>query len=133
MSFLWMLAIISVILVAFGIVLAVLGHFLYKDTLMYTSIFVTSLLFIFLSIFVVLGIYQTLSLREEQTRQDKEREQIVYQIEHIRPTTDKIKLNEWILTYNDWVNKINAEKETFGWWAWYWDFDMSKHTYIDLV
>lgn len=63
----------------------------------------------------------------------QEREQIVYQIENLTEENDKIKLNEWILTYNDWVNDINTSKETFGWFSWYRDFDMTEHTIIDLV
>lgn len=47
--------------------------------------------------------------------------------------TDKIKLNEWILTYNDWVNDVNTNIETYGWFSWYWSFDMSEYTIINLV
>lgn len=87
-------------------------------------------LFILSSLF---SIIQPIQLRKEMVRQNYERQQIVYQIEHLDDAKDKIKLNEWILTYNDWVNDINSEKETYGWFAWHRDFDMSNHTIIDLV
>ena len=46
---------------------------------------------------------------------------------------DKIKLNEWILTYNDWVNDVNTSKEIYGWVSWYYSVDMSEHKIIELV
>lgn len=84
-------------------------------------------------VFVSVSIYQVVSLNKEQIRQTKEREQIIYQIEHLTEDSDKIKLNEWILTYNDWVNEVNSEKECYGWFAWHHNFDMSKHTIINLA
>jgi hypothetical protein len=66
-------------------------------------------------------------------RQHKERQQIIYQIEHMSETSDKVKLNEWILTYNDWVNDVNTNKEIYGWASWYYSVDMSEHTIIELV
>lgn len=80
-----------------------------------------------------IGIAQPITLKSEAIRQEKEREQIVYQIENMTEDTDKIKLNEWILTYNDWVNDVNTSKEVYGWFSWYWSFDMSKHEIINLV
>ncbi len=84
-------------------------------------------------VFLIIAIAQPISIRQEEIRQDKEREQIVYQIENLTEESDKIKLNEWILTYNDWVNDINTSKEVYGWFSWYRDFDMIEHTIIDLV
>lgn len=83
--------------------------------------------------FLTIAIAQPLSLREEAIRQEKEREQIEYQIENLTEENDKIKLNEWILTYNDWVNDVNTSKEMYGWVSWYRDFDMTEHSIIDLV
>lgn len=84
-------------------------------------------------VFLIVAIAQPISIRQEEIRQDKEREQIVYQIENLTEESDKIKLNEWILTYNDWVNDINTSKEVYGWFSWYRDFDMTEHTIINLV
>lgn len=83
--------------------------------------------------FLIVAIAQPISIKQEKIRQDKEREQIVYQIENLTEESDKIKLNEWILTYNDWINDINTSKEVYGWFSWYRDFDMTEHTIIDLV
>ena len=82
---------------------------------------------------IPVGIYQPISLRQERNRQLKEKQQIEYQIEHLTEDKDKIKLNEWILTYNDWVNDINAEKETYGVFSWHYNFDMTEFQIIDLV
>ena len=82
---------------------------------------------------VGISILQPIALKNEAIRQEKERIQIVYQIENLTNEKDKIKLNEWILTYNDWVNDINTDKEVWGWFAWYRDFDMTNHTIINLV
>ena len=84
-------------------------------------------------IFGIVSIVQPISLKKEMLRQDKERQQIIYQIENLDENSDKIKLNEWILTYNDWVNDVNASKEAYGCFSWYDTVDMSKHTIIDLV
>lgn len=84
-------------------------------------------------VFLIIAMAQPIALKNEAIRQEKEREQIEYQIENLIEENDKIKLNEWILTYNDWVNDINTSKETFGWFSWYRDFDMTEHTIIDLV
>ena len=87
----------------------------------------------FAFVLLIVAIAQPISIRQEEIRQDKEREQIVYQIENLTEESDKIKLNEWILTYNDWVNDINTSKEVYGWFSWYRDFDMTEHTIINLV
>lgn len=84
-------------------------------------------------IMLIVSIAQAISLKQEMIRQDKERQQIVYQIENLTETNDKVKLNEWILTYNDWVNDVNTSKECFGWFSWYYTVDMSGHTVIQLV
>ena len=82
---------------------------------------------------LIISVAQYVLLKKEAIRQEKEREQIIYQIENLNEDSDKIKLNEWILTYNDWVNDINTSKETYGWFSWYFDFDITKHTIINLV
>lgn len=82
---------------------------------------------------LIVSIAQAISLKQEMVRQDKERQQIVYQIENLTEANDKVKLNEWILTYNDWVNDVNTSKECFGWFSWYYTVDMSGHTVIQLV
>ena len=84
-------------------------------------------------VFLIIAIEQPIALKNEAIRQEKEREQIEYQIENLTEENDKIKLNEWILTYNDWVNDVNTSKEVYGWFSWYRDFDMTEHTIIDLV
>ena len=88
---------------------------------------------VLLIMFISVGIVNNVSVKNAEIRQLKEREQIVYQVEHLTEDSDKIKLNEWILTYNDWVNDVNTDKEMFGWFSWYRDLDMSNHTIIDLV
>ena len=88
---------------------------------------------ILLITFISVGIWNNVSVKKTEVRQLKEREQIVYQVEHLTEDSDKIKLNEWILTYNDWVNDVNTNKEIYGWFSWYKDLDMSNHTIIDLV
>ena len=88
---------------------------------------------ILLITFISVGIWNNVSVKKTEVRQLKEREQIVYKVEHLTEDSDKIKLNEWILTYNDWVNDVNTNKEIYGWFSWYKDLDMSNHTIIDLV
>lgn len=94
---------------------------------------ISSVLISVIIISLPIGIWQPFLLRQERNRQLKEKQQIEYQIEHLTEDKDKIKLNEWILSYNDWVNDVNAEKETWGWFAWHWNFDMSEFEIIDLV
>lgn len=86
-----------------------------------------------IGISLILVIVQPIKLNQERNRMLKEKQQIEYQIEHLTQDKDKIKLNEWILDYNDWVNDVNAEKESYGWFAWHWNFDMSEFEIIDLV
>lgn len=84
-------------------------------------------------IMLSISIAQVICINQEMVRQDKERQQIIYQIENLTDANDKVKLNEWILTYNDWVNDVNTSKECFGWFSWYYTVDMSGHTVIQLV
>lgn len=122
-----------VFLIVFAVVL-IIGIILYFAT----NFENTGLALIFIAgvavcICLAVGIIQTVTLKQDAIEYRNEREQIVYQIENMTEDTDKIKLNEWILTYNDWVNEINSSKEAFGWFSWYWSFDMSEHTIISLV
>lgn len=84
-------------------------------------------------IFFFIAIAQPISIKQELLRQEKERQQILYQIDNMNENSDKVKLNEWILTYNDWVNDVNTSKEIYGWASWYYSVDMSEHTIIELV
>lgn len=84
-------------------------------------------------VFCGIGIGQPIAVKKELLRQNKERQQILYQIEHMTEDSDKVKLNEWILTYNDWVNDVNTSKEMYGFASRYHSVDMSKHTIINLV
>lgn len=85
------------------------------------------------AISLLVATIQPFAMRKTDIRYKKEREQILFQIDHLTPETDKIKLNEWILSYNDWVNDINTGKETWGIFDWYYNFDMSEHEIIQLV
>jgi hypothetical protein len=84
-------------------------------------------------VFFCIAIVQPISIKKELLRQEKERQQILYQIDNMNENSDKVKLNEWILTYNDWVNDVNTSKEVYGWASWYYSVDMSEHTIIELV
>lgn len=92
---------------------------------------VVSIFFVFIC--TIEAISQPIEIHKEKVRYDLERQQIMYQIEHLTDEKDKVKLNEWILRYNDWVNDVNTEKQVYGWFAWYRDLDMSNHKTIDLV
>ena len=81
----------------------------------------------------IFAIAQKVEIRTEMLRQHKERQQILYQIENITSESDRVKLNEWILTYNDWVNDVTTSQELYGWFSWYSGVDMSAHTIIELV
>lgn len=81
----------------------------------------------------LIAITQKINVRTEMLRQHKEREQILYQIENITSESDRVKLNEWILTYNDWVNDVTTSQELYGWFSFYSGADMSEHTIIELV
>lgn len=122
-----------VFLIVFAVIL-IIGIILYFAT----NFEGTGLAFILIAgtvafVCLIVGILQVVILKQEAIEYRNEREQIVYQIENMTEDTDKIKLNEWILTYNDWVNEVNSGKEAFGWFSWYWSFDMSEHTIINLV
>lgn len=99
---------------------------------MFGVIFLATLIF-FIITFAVVGIMQPIMVKKELLRQEKERQQIIYQIENMTEESDKVKLNEWILTYNDWVNDVNTSKEMYGWFSRYYTTDMTEHEIIDLV
>lgn len=61
------------------------------------------------------------------------REQIIYQIENLNNNSDKKKINEWILIYNDFVNDANTNIEKINCMTLYHDLDMRNHTIIKLV
>lgn len=128
MSFWWLLTIISIVAIVPFILWCIKSR---GDSI---CSFLMICLFAFCIIgFGVAAIVQPISIKKEMLRQEKERQQIVYQIEHLTPESDKIKLNEWILTYNDWVNDVNTNKEIYGWVSWYYSVDMTNHTIIELV
>ena len=128
MSLWWLLTIISVIAIIPFIVWAIKSQW---DSIGAMLGFLTFIcLFI---VFFCIAIAQPISIKKELLRQEKERQQILYQIDNMNENSDKVKLNEWILTYNDWVNDINTNKEIYGWASWYYSVDMSEHTIIELV
>lgn len=131
MSWLWVVAIIFGVLATLFVVLTVKN----KDDwdMFFGYLICAVLLCFFTAIFIGSGIGISMSVKEEMLRYEKERQQIVYQIENLTEDKDKIKLNEWILTYNDWVNDVNTDKETYGWFSKYYGIDMTEHTIIDLV
>ena len=119
--------------VLFGICLALcLGNFL-KDDTKDKIVYIGGIAAVIGILCCIVGVAQGISLRQETIRQNAEREQILYQVENLTDDKDKVKINEWILSYNDWVNDVNAEKTMWGWFAWHEPMDMSKHTIIDLV
>lgn len=128
MSFWWLLTIISAVAIIPFIIWSIksCGD---SDFAIYMII----ILSICILGFAITSIIQPISIRKEMLRQNKERQQIIYQIENLTETSDKIKLNEWILTYNDWVNDVNTSKEIYGWASWYYSVDMSEHKIIELV
>jgi len=122
------------ILAIVGIVLSVIGF--WREWGAFGALLASTIISgVVAVIFGGLSIAQPIALRQEMIRANLEREQIEYQITLVEadPTKEKVKLNEWILTYNDWVNDINAEKEFYGFFAWHYSFDMTNHTYIPLV
>ena len=129
MSWLWVFFIISL---AITIIFGVIAYF-FDNGWQPIWILISVTFGLAMILFLVFGIMQPIQLKSEALRQIKEREQIIYQVEHLTDEKDKIKLNEWILTYNDWVNDVNISKQTYGWFSWYHNFDMSQHTIIDLV
>ena len=128
MSLWWLLTIISIIAIIPFIIWSVKS---YGDSIF--AMLMTLLLSFCILGFAITSIIQPISIRKEMLRQNKERQQIIYQIENLTETSDKIKLNEWILTYNDWVNDVNTSKEIYGWASWYYSVDMSEHKIIELV
>lgn len=122
-----LLLILTIIILVVSIIGAV------KEWVEFLFVVISVFCGIFVIIFGTVSITQPIELKKEQIRQSSERNQIIYQIETLTDEKDKVKLNEWILTYNDWVNDINTEKQVYGWFAWHRDFDMSEHTIIDLV
>ena len=128
MSLWWLLTIISVVAIIPFIIWAIKSQW---DSI---GAMIGGITFICLFItFFCIAIVQPISIKKELLRQEKERQQILYQIDNINENSDKVKLNEWILTYNDWVNDINTNKEIYGWASWYYSVDMSEHTIIELV
>lgn len=134
MSGLGFLALISAIVFAAILVWLIVGWVRYGDASMIAGILAIfiGMAFLFLSGF---AIAQPISIRNTLLRQEKERTQIEYQIALVEadPTKDKIKLNEWILTYNDWVNDVETSQEIYGWFSWYYGVDMTGIDYIPLV
>ncbi len=128
MTIFWVLTIIFAMLVIAGVLVGIIDYF---DN--FFSVITIVLGSVFMIVFLVIAIMQPISLKSEQLRQTKEREQIEHQIANLTEDSDRIKLNEWILTYNDWINDINTKKEIYGWFSWYYGFDMTKHTIINLV
>ena len=128
MSLWWLLTIISVVAIVPFIIWSIKS---YGDSLF--AMIMTFLLSCCILVFAITSIIQPILIRKEMLRQNKERQQIIYQIENLTETSDKIKLNEWILTYNDWVNDVNTSKEIYGWASWYYSVDMSEHKIIELV
>lgn len=133
MSWLWIFTIILAILTVILIVIAsitfhcgndIVGSIFRDIAIAVASVLVT---------FAIFAVAVSIRIKKELVRQEKEREQILYQVENLTEDKDKIKLNEWILTYNDWVNDVNTSKETLGWFSIYYYTDMSEHTIIDLV
>lgn len=133
MSWYWTFAIICGILLALFIVFAMLSSKKDLEFSFYLSALAIVLITSAFITFVGLGIGMPISVKKEMLRYEKERQQIVYQIENLTEDKDKIKLNEWILSYNDWVNDVNTSKETYGWFSKYYGIDMTEHTIIDLV
>lgn len=128
MSLWWLLTIISVIAIIPFIIWSVKS---YGNSL--CAMFMTITLGLCIIVFAIASIAQPISIKKELLRQEKERQQILYQIDNMNENSDKVKLNEWILTYNDWVNDVNTSKEIYGWASWYYSVDMSEHTIIELV
>ena len=128
MTIWWFLTIISIIAIIPFIILFIKNQW---DSI--CGIFGTFILGFCLIGFLITAIAQPIAIKRTMKRQEKERQQIIYQIEHLTENSDKVKLNEWILSYNDWVNDINTSKEIYGWASWYYSADTSEHTIINLV
>lgn len=103
-----------------------------KLELGYCAFCISSLMLGLCIIFGLITALQPLTLREEMLTHSKERQQIIYQIENLKETTNTLALNEAILKYNSWVDEVNLNKEIYGWASWYHSVDMSEHTIIKL-
>lgn len=133
MSCFWVFTIIFGVLATILLIVGILiGRFKYSDFDFVLTIF-SVFAYIVAVVSFIFAIAMPISVKKEMLRYEKERQQIVYQIDNLTEDKDKIKLNEWILTYNDWVNDVNTSKETYGWFSKYYNVDMSEHTVIDLV
>lgn len=128
MSIWWILVIVLSVISIFTFILCKIDGFANEFIIM--SLVTTIILVI---LFASIGIGQPIVVKQELLRQNKERQQILYQVEHITEDSDRVKLNEWILTYNDWVNDVNTSKEMYGFASRYHSVDMSEHTIINLV
>lgn len=128
MTIFWLLFIIFIIITIPFVIWGI------KDNWYNLFSVIGAVFFAFMALFfLTFAIAQPISLRKEAVRQEKEREQIVYQIKNLTEESDRVKLNEWILAYNDWINEVNTSKEIYGWCSWYRDFNMTEHTIINLV
>ena len=133
MSCLWTFSLILLVVAVIFVIGAVVAYKADIDWLFIVCGIVFSLVVVVGLVLFCFAIAQPFVLKREAMRQEKEREQILYQKSILTTESDKVKLNEWILTYNDWVNDINTDKEMYGWFSWYYNFDMSGHKIIDLV
>lgn len=133
MSWLWIFTIVLAILTVISIVITSITFHCGNDEAGSIFGYIAGAVASVLVIFAISAIAVSIKIKKEVVRQEKEREQILYQVENLTEDKDKIKLNEWILTYNDWVNDVNTSKETWGWFSIYYYTDMSEHTIIDLV
>lgn len=125
----WLL--LTIILGAFLIPFIIWGIRTYWNSISCVS--ATAFIIILIIIFIIPAIVNPFAVKREMLRQEKERQQIEYQIENLTENSDKVKLNEWILTYNDWVNDVNTSKELYGWFSWYKFADMTNRKTIPLV
>lgn len=127
MTFWSLLLILSIVVIVASVIWAVKSRYAVDGPILLGTV---ATMLAIISLF--LAILQPFSLSKTESRQKKERQQIEHQIAVLDETKDKVKLNEWILTYNDWINDVNTSKETFGWFSWYRDFDMTEHKIIEL-
>lgn len=125
----WWALVIGLVLIGVSVLLWCIKDEFYNEF----SVGLLGTIIILIIVFALIGIVQPFMVRKELVRQEKERQQIIYQIENMTEESDKVKLNEWILTYNDWVNDVNTSKEMYGWFSRYYTTDMSEHEIIDLV
>ena len=133
MGFYWMLSLIGFafagVVAVVGLIVRVRDRWGSMSNILWWSLVICCLT----ALWTVVPIVQTITIRQESVRQTYEKKQIQYQIDNMTETTDKVKLNEWILRYDDWINDINAEKEAFGIFAWHYAMNMDEYTIIALV